>query len=247
MASLPVLTFHSLDDLSSVISFSPELFRRGLARLKSEGYQSISLLEAASLVRSGLPIPQKRVVITFDDGYENVHSEALPFLREHNMTATVFITIGEGNGDRLTSLEGRSMLSWNQIRDLRDCGVEIGCHTLTHPDLTKLSRDQIVIELCDAKKGIEDRLGNRVSSFAYPFGRYDERSRDVAQQHFECACSDFLGMVTESSDLYAMERIDSYYLRKESAFDLMSTDLFPAYIRLRNIPRRLRRALKGRS
>lgn len=242
---IPILTFHSLDDQQSVISFSPQLFRQGITKLHRQGYTAISLLEAADLIRRGARWPERSFVITFDDGYENFYTEALPLLQDLQMTATVFVTVGDAPQDeRLPSLEGRSMLSWRELREIHERGIDIGAHTVTHADLTRLSIEKIKAEICDSKKLIEDRLGDQVKCFAYPFGRYDGRSRRVAAENFDCACSDRLGLATRRSDLYALERVDAYYLRTEEMFDLMLSKSFPAYILSRSIPRRIRRMLR---
>ncbi len=246
--SLPILTFHAIHDLPSVISFSPKVFRRGMARLHESGYRTLSLLEAADCIRRGKPFPERSFAITFDDGYQSVFDEAFPVLRRYNMTATVFLTVGEkrgaGHDGRLPSLEGRPMLSWNEIREMLGYGIAFGAHTLTHPDLTRLTSEQAEIEIYESKAIIEDELNTPVNCFAYPYGRYDNRRRDIVQQHFACACSDRLGLVTAGSDPYALERVEAYYLRSERLFDIMLTNLFPWYIRARSIPRWIRRSVK---
>jgi peptidoglycan/xylan/chitin deacetylase (PgdA/CDA1 family) len=137
------------------------------------------------------------------------------------------------------------MLSWTEIREMQRWGIVFGAHTLTHPDLTHLPFEQIKAEVCGSKQIIEDTLGAPVQSFAYPFGRYDRRSHAIAQQHFACACSDKLGLMTAGSDPYALERVDAYYLRTSQLFEVMTTRLFPWYVRARKIPRALRRAVRG--
>jgi peptidoglycan/xylan/chitin deacetylase (PgdA/CDA1 family) len=246
-ASLPVLTFHALDDRPSVISFAPRVFRRGMARLHAHGYRTLSLLDAVDCLRRRTPFPDRSFVVTFDDGYQSVYDEAFPVLQRYAMSATVFLTVGAKGtalpGDRLPALEGRSMLSWREIREMQHGGIDFGAHTCTHPDLTHLPSDQIEAEVCESKAIIEDALSAPVACFAYPYGRYDPRSRDIVQQHFACASSDTLGLITTGSDPYALERVDAYYLRTDRLFTAMLTQLFPWYIRARSIPRRIRRAM----
>ncbi len=244
--SLPVLTFHAIDDRPSVISFSPRLFRRGMARLHERGYRTLSLLDAVDCLSQRKPFPERSFTITFDDGYRSVFDEAFPVLKHYKMTATVFLAVGEkrvsGHGARLPSLEGRQMLSWDEIREMRDSGINFGAHTLTHPDLTQLSLEQAEFEIYESKATIEDTLKVPVASFAYPYGRYDNKSVEIVEQHFACACSDKLGLATAGSNPYALERVEAYYLRSERLFDIMLTNMFPLYIRARSIPRGIRRA-----
>jgi peptidoglycan/xylan/chitin deacetylase (PgdA/CDA1 family) len=248
---LPVLTFHALEDNPSVISFSPSVFRRGLARLNDAGHRTLNLLDAADYVRRGHPFPDHHFAMTFDDGYASVFSDAFPVLQHLRMSATVFLTVGESQpvmpDTRLPSLSGRSMLSWREIREMRMGGMNFGAHTLTHPDLRRLPDKRVEEQVCRSKSVIEDVLGVPVQSFAYPFGAYDARSLQLAQQYFDCACSANLGFVTLRSDLYAMERVDAYYLRSGPLFDLTLTRFFGPYIWARSLFRRFRRALSLRT
>jgi len=247
MLSLPILTFHSLDDQGHVISFSPRVFRRGIGRLHESGYRTLNLTDAAIRLCQKRPLPDRSFAITFDDGYQSVYERALPVLREYGMCATVYLTVGETatteSTSRLPALSGRSMLSWGEIREMQGQGFAFGAHTLTHPDLTHLPGDKVEAEICRSKTVIEDCLGRAVPAFAYPFGRYDERSYAVVRQRFICACSDELGFATLESDRWALERIDAYYLRTDRLFEIMLSKWFPSYIAARNIPRRIRRTL----
>lgn len=251
MASyLPVLTFHMIDDKPSVLSYSPELFKRFMDKLHRRGYRTINLTDAVEILSKGRPFPEKSFVLTFDDGYSSVFNEAFPILEKYGMSATVFLAVGGSNvsgpNNRLLSLNGTEMLLWREIRDMRDGGIDFGSHTLTHPDMTRLDRTGIEYEIRKSKEIIEDYLGKAVSSFAYPYGKYDKKSIEITQRYFNCACSAELGLLTKESNPYALERVDTYYLRSEKLFGLMFTDLFPLYILLRNIPRRIKRSVDGR-
>jgi peptidoglycan/xylan/chitin deacetylase (PgdA/CDA1 family) len=246
---LPILTFHALDDLPSVTSFSPKLFRLGLTKLYKNGYRTISLLDAADCLRMKKSFPEKSFVMTFDDGYETVYEVAFPILQDMGMSATVFLAVGESGSrkaeERLPSLEGRSMLNWHEIQEMKRWGIEFGAHTLTHPDLIRLPRNRMEMEICDSKKIIENILGTPIPCFAYPYGRYNDRVRELVQQHFVCASSDKLGFITPSSDLYTLERVDAYYLRTDTLFNLILTRWFSWYIWARRIPRWIRRTVEN--
>ena len=247
-SSLPILTFHAIDDRPSVTSFSPRVFRHGIARLHENGYKTLRLAEVVNYLKEGKPFPDRSIVITFDDGYRSVFDEAFPVLQQYNMTATVFLTVGEKSNSelngRLPSLGKRQMLCWKEIMEMHQYGIDFGAHTLTHPDLTRLPFEHAQSEILDSKAIIEDTLSAPVSCFAYPFGRYDERILEIVKKHFSYACSDRLGLVSSGSNIYALERVEAYYLRSERLFDIMLTSLFPWYIRACSIPRQIRRAVK---
>ena len=246
--SIPILTFHTLGDRESVISFAPGVFQRGMAKLREHGYRTVSLSEAVACLREGSPFPDRSLVITFDDGSRTVYDEAFPVLKRYEMSATVFLTVGRpgGQSHQRPSSDGGPLLTWQEIRDMQVGGMEFGAHTLTHPDLTRLPVERIEEEICGSKTIIEDALGTPVTCFAYPYGRYDGRSYDVVQRYFVAGCSDRLGLVTSRSDPYALERVDAYYLRSDRLFGLMLTRWFPWYVRMRSGPRRVRRAVYWR-
>jgi peptidoglycan/xylan/chitin deacetylase (PgdA/CDA1 family) len=249
--SLPILTFHDIDQRPSVISFPPQIFDRGIAKLHASGYRTLSLVEIADLLRKHEPFPARSISITFDDGCSSVYEEAFPVLTRYGMSATVFLTVGKTSATNLSgtlpSLEGRSMLSWPSIREMVKHGIVFGAHTLTHPDLTELSLDRVKQEIIVSKDIIENALGTSVSSFAYPYGCYNDLAREIVKQNFTCACSDKLDLITTASDLYALERVDSYYLRTYGLFDLTLTRMFPWYVKARAVPRSLRRCLWRRA
>jgi peptidoglycan/xylan/chitin deacetylase (PgdA/CDA1 family) len=243
---LPILTFHAIDDLPSVTSFPPHLFRLWMARLHAGGYRTLDLAAAAACLRHGEPIEERSLVITFDDGYRTVYEEAFPVLKAYGMSATVFLTVGEDGAralsGRLPSYEGRTMLAWPEIREMQGQGFAFGAHTMTHPDLTRLSADRIEAEVRGAKTTIEEATGVPVTSFAYPFGCYDRCSRAIVQQYFACACSDELGFVAPGGDIYALKRVETFYLRHARLLGIMLSPLFPWYLGACSVPRRLRRA-----
>ena len=246
-SNLPILTFHSIDDLGSINSFPTQLFQRCISKLSKAGYKTIGLMEAIGLLRMGKSIPDRSFIITFDDGYQNVYAKAFPVLEAHGMTATIFLTVGNKklalSNDRLPSFCGNSMLSWNEIRSMSARGFSFGAHTLSHPDLTTLNSDQIEKEIRGSKEVIENALGEPVLSFSYPYGRYNTKCIEIVRRLFTCACTDRLGLVAKGCDPYTLARVETYYMRSECIFDMMKSNLFPWYIKARGIPRRIRRKI----
>jgi peptidoglycan/xylan/chitin deacetylase (PgdA/CDA1 family) len=247
---LPILTFHAIDDRPSAISFSPSLFQRAMAQLHAQGFRTLELSDGVEKLLRGEPLPARSLVIAFDDGYRSVYTDALPVLARYGMTATVFLTTGDqppaSPCQRPPALQGRTMLSWSEARDMQAAGITFGAHTLTHPDLTQLADTEIERQLSRSQDIIEDALGAPASTFAYPYGRHNRQSRDIAGRRFACACSDSLGLATGKSDRWALERVDAYYLRSPLWLHLLKSRLFPCYLHARNGPRRLRRTLLSR-
>jgi len=249
VSRLPILTFHALDEAAVAYALAPAMFRYGMRQLHERGYRTIDLNEVVSILRAGQPFPDKTVAITFDDGYWSFYAEAFPVLQEYGMKATVFIATGErhhaASSERPPTLEGRDMLGWAQIREMARAGITFGAHSMTHPDLRKLADADVAREILGSKDALEERLGQPVTSFAYPFGLFDERSRAIVKQHFTVGVSDALGFVDPESDPWTLERLDTYYLRSEPRFNTFFQPWFPSYLRARNVPRRLRRWVRG--
>ena len=188
------LCYHSVHPSLSFASASPESFERQLAWL-AETCDVISpraMLDAATDHDSDRPA----VAITFDDGYADNHEFAFPLLRKYGLSATIFITAGLSDGDpavleRFRKLRGVSAdeirpLEWAQAREMHAEGLEIGAHTYSHPNLSRLSPDKVATELRVSKDILEDRLGAPVDLLGYPFGKpgrqLDETTVAVARE-----------------------------------------------------------------
>ena len=173
------LCYHSIHPSLPFASASPAEFERHLEWL-GEWCDVIpfrSVHDAASGPTRGRPV----VAITFDDGYADNHEFALPLLQKYRLPATIFLTAGFVEADpavqsRFEALRGTSAsdtqaLRWTQVRELDAAGIEIGGHTYSHPNLLRLDKDRVRVELRDSKALIEDRLQSAVDLLAYPFGK----------------------------------------------------------------------------
>jgi peptidoglycan/xylan/chitin deacetylase (PgdA/CDA1 family) len=175
-----VLTYHKLG--RSLELGLPAVSRKRLAAhldlLASLARSLVWAREAASPARAG------SIAVTFDDGYETVHTIALPEMAARGMVGTVFPVVGSIGGtnswDVRLSLARARHLDWRELRDLCRQGFEIGSHTLSHRDLTRLGQDDLARELAGSKHLLEDRLGAEVVSIAYPFGKATARVVEAA-------------------------------------------------------------------
>lgn len=239
----PILTFHAIESNGDTISFPSGLFRTGIAQLAAAGFRAVPLEDLVGQSREAHGFAARTYAVTFDDGYESVYREAFPVLQEYAIPATVFVCPGP---DGLTPLEGRPMLSWGQLQEMHHYGIRVGAHSLTHPDLRQLPRERAETEIAGSQARLEERLGAAVRTFAYPFGRFDTVSREIASRHYDFACTDRLGQLHRHADPFALPRIDAFYLRSRRAFPILLSPLFPAYVTARAIPRQCRRWWSGR-
>lgn len=242
---LPVLTYHSLDDSGSVISTAPSLFKKQMGYLFEQGFRTLSLSEVVHLLRERKPFPKPAFVITFDDGYQNVYKEAFPVLQAYSFKATIFLITdycGKNNNWPGHELPAgvQPLLSWPDIKEMYQHGIEFGAHTLSHPDLTKISVKEAEQEIAESKVAIQDRLGQEVSMFAYPYGWNNPSIQDIVKHHFQGACSTKLGTLSPKCDPFLLKRIDMYYLSNTAKIGTISTRTFEWYLGLRQAAREVK-------
>lgn len=245
---IPIITYHSIDNSGSIVSTSPELFRRQMATLRDEGYNTLTLRGLTSLMQAGQWPGQKSVVLTFDDGFENFYTVAAPVLEEHSFTATVFLvtekcgSFNDWSGNP-PELPRSRLLSWQQVKDLSARGIEIGSHSITHPDLTTLEPSDAAKEIRHSKRAIEDAIGTSVTSFAYPFGHFTRAVKLVVEDAYDGACSTDLGRIDRESDRHSLERIDAYYLSNLRSLEMLQSRWMDRYFSVRQVLRNMRSSM----
>ena len=172
---IPILMYHSISNDPEPRSHpyyatttSPEVFDEHLQYLHSHKYVSLTLAEAAVILKSGHPISGNHVVITFDDGFRDFYEVAFPSLQKYGLTGTMFLPTGF-IGNSAKNFKGKPCLTWSEVKELHRGGIEFGSHTVSHPKLVEMDAEKLRYELQASKVDIESRLGGTVGSFAYPF------------------------------------------------------------------------------
>jgi peptidoglycan/xylan/chitin deacetylase (PgdA/CDA1 family) len=172
---IPILLYHhigfSLAE-DSAYYVSPEVFDQQMNLLYQWGYKTISIELLAKAIKEGAQLPPKPIILTFDDGGETTYSAALPIMQRYQFTGVSYIVyhyVGLTN-----------YMNADEIRALHAAGWEIGSHGLTHRDLTTRP-DRQEDEVVHSRRQLESLLGIPISSFAYPFGAYDESSLGYAR------------------------------------------------------------------
>ena len=204
--TLPVLMYHHILEASSSrlgdYVITPEQFESDLQFLSSHGYQAVTTAEILNFVRTGSPLPEKPVLITFDDGFESVYVYAYPLLKKYNMKAAVSVIgaytelFSDPNEPRHLNY---SHLSWEQLREMIYSGIfEVGNHTMNmHEDGTNGKRFGIRIkegenetayrkavteDIGGLNNRMEEELGIRPKIFAYPFGALCKESKPILSE-----------------------------------------------------------------
>lgn len=213
---LPVLLFHNIDRLDSTTTYPgltipPEQFARQVRWLARNGYAGIRPSDWLSWYRLGTPLPTKPVLLTFDDAYAGVAKYALPALRHFGFGAAVFVVTRQINGTNAWEKEGGGagtdrLMMKSEIVEWAGQGIEFGAHSLNHRDLTKLNREELTEEVVGSAQELAEVLGAKVTSFAYPYGSYDERVRYVVGDAFDLACTCEEGLNDLGTDLCFVRR-----------------------------------------
>jgi peptidoglycan/xylan/chitin deacetylase (PgdA/CDA1 family) len=172
---VPILTYHNLaEQAKGRLVLGAASFREQMRYLKASGYRVVSLADFVAFTRLERQLPQRAVVLTFDDGYRAFREFAYPVLKELGFTATLFIyTDWVGTG--------RAALSWNDLRELAAEGFDIQAHSKTHADLRRAVGEteaqyarRMQAELEQPQELFNRNLGRRSQMLAYPYGRWEE-------------------------------------------------------------------------
>ena len=177
---LPALMYHKVGSRPpgarpAKLWVSAADFRRQMDYLQRRGYTSLLFCELREAELGRRAMPEKPVLITFDDGYANNHEVAFPILREYGMKGNIFLvfeTVGRHNAWHDPGSEPwLRMLAWEAADEMQRSGlVEFGSHTMRHQNLARAPLDEVRWELCESKKRLEDKLGRQMLGFAYPYG-----------------------------------------------------------------------------
>lgn len=152
------------------LTVDPADFARQMRWLADNDFTSITQRQLFDALMEGAPLPERPVLITFDDGYRGVATIAAPIMRRHGLTGTAYVITDRISKDPKAA---PTWLTWGQIRALERRGWDIGSHTVSHADLTATPPDQVLRQLRQSRFALEKNLGQPVQWFCYPYGRVD--------------------------------------------------------------------------
>lgn len=191
-------------------------FRKQLKMMDKLGYTPITFYDYHLYLEDKLTLPKKPIIITFDDGYLDTYDIAMPILLEFNMSAVIF-ALGNRNLKRAVweerDRQDRCPLMTDEQLEIADSlGFEIGAHSMNHLDLTKTKDDELYAEIVKSKKEIENLLAKPVYTFAYPYGRINEKIRKMAvDAGYTFACGVYTGPYRFGDDLFDIRRLAINY------------------------------------
>jgi len=179
---IPILTYHYIsyngnqaDTIRTSLSTLPATFEEQLKLLQTHGFTTVSLDELAAAFTGNYTLPAKAVILTFDDGYRDFYTNAVPLLTKYQMKGVVFIATG--------LVGGGNYLTWNQIEELsRSPLVSFAAHTVHHYALTGVGEAVLKSELEESKLILEQHVSYRINWMAYPYGNFDQRVMKATQR-----------------------------------------------------------------
>jgi peptidoglycan/xylan/chitin deacetylase (PgdA/CDA1 family) len=231
--SVPILMYHSISDdpEPGVPAYyktctRPAVFRQHMQFLADNGYRTITVDQLlAWLNNPQCPAfdPQRSVVLTFDDAYRDFYTEAFPVMAKYGFSAAVFVStafigdtrrqFGASSSDH-HSITSKDCMTWGEIDELLGKGIQFGSHTVNHPRLVDLPWDQVETELRESKWQLENRLGQSVKAFSYPFA-YPQTQPDfvlklkksLATAGYDCCFTTGLGCTSCADDAFELKRV----------------------------------------
>lgn len=215
LTPVPILLYHAVsDDAPDWIrpfAVTPDTFRRQLGLIREEGATALSVTEYAAALGGARALPERPIVITFDDGLADFRDQALPALADAGFVSTLYVTSGFLEGSPRALRDSRPAGPWLDpaaLREVRDAGVEIGAHSHSHPHLDTLAAGTARSEIATSKEILEQLLEAPVQSFAYPHGYLSGTVRRLVREcGFGSACAVKNTLSSDADDIFSLARL----------------------------------------
>ena len=226
---VPVLMYHHLrepgpgmaDRLNQRFDVSPSEFAKQLDYLAANGYTTIDCRTLAAAVLDGQPLPAKPVMLTFDDGWREQYTIAFPLLKERGMVGVFYVHTGVLSDD-----PSRGYTTWADLCEMRDAGMDIQSHTISHPSLPGVETLKLDEELRGSKAALEKVFGEECISIAYPFGDFTEREMTAAKRvGYRFAFTTEVGLVHDCNEPFEIGRTIVTYFDNLDDFAIKLTEL----------------------
>jgi peptidoglycan/xylan/chitin deacetylase (PgdA/CDA1 family) len=210
---LPVLLYHRIVNSKKEVGrhkiyVFKDKFEAQLKFLKENGYETLTFHD---LLKDNSKDWNKKIILTFDDGYEDNYTILFPLLKKYGFKAVIFL-VTQKKDNSWGIQEGEPvfrMMNEKQIREMSDYGIEFGGHTQNHPDLTKISIEEAKKEIEGCKKDVEAITGKPAVSFAYPFGALNEKVKSaVKDAGYNFGIATTSGPNPFSDDKFQIRRIE---------------------------------------
>jgi len=199
-----ILMYHGVDDSGWEFSVPPQVFEKQIHYLREQGYTFLALEQVIEALGDNVAMPNKAVVITFDDGYQSVAENALPLLEKYQIPAVLFVHADRSSQELGTQLP---LLSWEDICGLETRGIAIESHSHSHPNFKLLSADEVRTDLELAEKSFVSHMNKKPRFMAYPGGKYSTAlMEELHSRGYRGACTIDRGRVITGDDPLKLKR-----------------------------------------
>ncbi len=216
VASVPILTYHSISDGGGPTSLPLAVFRAQMQTVADLGVDVVGLDWIERWLRGEAAPVRPAIVITFDDGFGDFAEAAYPVLDRHKFPASVFAPTAVVGGAETwagASDSRRALMDWRTIRALSDAGVSFGSHARTHKDLTTLTAVELEDELSGSRRELEERIGKAATHFAPPYGRSNRVVRHAIAKHYQLSVGVRLDVARRTDPIFDLPRVEMHYYR----------------------------------
>ena len=248
---IPILMYHRIADIpDDRNSLPPAKFRKQIEYLAANGFTTVTMEMVYQFYAHGKKLPKKSVLLTFDDGYTDNYTEALPILKEKNMTAIVFPIsnwIGKENKWESFNKALTTTMDFEQLKEWQDCGMEIASHTVDHPFLAHCTLEQSTIELTESKASLEKNLSCPIDFVCYPYGSFNAETKTAVQAAgYKAAFAIFEDVPLWKIDVLALPRIPIPARQSLNEFKLKVSSIHVIFIALRQWERTIKRWIRSK-
>jgi peptidoglycan/xylan/chitin deacetylase (PgdA/CDA1 family) len=227
---VPILLYHYVENIQNPkdklrveLNVTPSIFEQQIITLKNAGYTFMTAKELGEVLDGKMSMPEKPILLTFDDGHWDFATDVLPILEKYHVVATSYIITGFiGGSDFMTSQE---------LQEVIDSGlVDVGAHTVHHISLANRQLITVQNEVDQSKKTLEQDYHISVVSFAYPNGSFDQQAAQVVRDDgFSTAVSTVPGVEQNQANRFFMYRLRPGYRTGDALLTWLSQTKFAAY------------------
>ena len=199
---VPVLNYHQINDRDkNSLTTNVEQFQCQMKYLHDNGYNTITPTQLADYLEGKGSLPEKPVLITFDDGYRDNYKNAYPILKDYGMTATIFLI-----SDYVNTYP--NYVTWDEVLEMQENGIVMQSHTLNHEELTKVPQGELYTYLTNSKLALEWYTKQPAEFIAYPCGSYSDAVIENAKKAgYRGAFTVNYGLASSQENIYALDRV----------------------------------------
>lgn len=225
---VPILLYHYVeyvkdpgDTIRKSLNIIPAVFEQEVKTLQERGYTFLTPKDLADILDGKKELPERPVILSFDDGYRDFYTDVFPILKKYNVRAVAYIVPNFLN-------KPNNMDVWQLKEIVKSDLVEIGAHTMNHAYLVGLPKKRVEYEVGESKKFLEKTLGIQVVSFAYPYGAFDNQAINVVKDAgFKTAVTTIHGNLVANTNRYFIYRLRPGARVGESLIKLIEQKSFP--------------------